>query len=138
MNLSTKLNLKICQNSAFEIGKRARGTPRIAIRLLKRIRDFAIFQKIDYLVKKDLEEIFNIMKIDDFGLDSEDRKYIKFLGNNYLEKPVGIETISAALMIEIENITDNIEPYLLSIGFLEKTPRGRILKERGIEYFRNT
>jgi Holliday junction DNA helicase RuvB len=136
--VAKKLHMEFCQESALEIAKRSRGTPRIAIRLVKRIRDFAIFQNIQNQINpQNIKDIFELMKIDDFGLDSEDRKYIRFLADNYFQKPVGLETISAALGNEIENITENIEPYLLSIGFLEKTPRGRILKERGVEYFQN-
>jgi len=131
---SKKMNISIDKDIAHEISKRSRGTPRIALRLLKRVRDYIVYRDIKNISKDESLKIFELMKIDDFGLDSEDRRYISFLSQNYKERAVGIETIAAALMSEVENITENIEPYLLSIGFLEKTPRGRILTNRALEY----
>lgn len=131
---SKKMNISIDKDIAHEISKRSRGTPRIALRLLKRVRDYIVYRDIKNISKDESLKIFELMKIDDFGLDSEDRRYISFLSQNYKERAVGIETIAAALMSEVENITENIEPYLLSIGFLEKTPRGRILTNKALEY----
>lgn len=121
------LGIKASENGAMEIAKRSRGTPRIAIRLLKRVRDFAahatkseIDQDLaDYALKK--------LEIDSYGLDSADLRYLQFIAINYNGGPVGIETIAAALSEEKDSIEDTIESYLLQQGFIQRTPRGRML-----------
>lgn len=128
------LEMKCNYEAALEVAKRSRGTPRIAMRLIKRIRDFVIFENILEINEIIARKIFDQMLIDQFGLEHEDRRYLKFLFQNYTYKPVGLTTISAALLIEAENIQDYIEPYLLSIGFLERSARGRILTSKALEY----
>ncbi len=123
------LGIEIEEKAAEEIAKRSRGTPRIAIRLLKRVRDFssnaneAIIsqQRADYALKR--------LEIDSAGLDSLDYRYLKFIAENYRGGPVGIETIAAAIGEERDTIEDTVEPYLIQQGFVEKTPRGRVITE---------
>ena len=112
---------------AIEIARRARGTPRVAGRLLRRVVDFAIVQGNG----KVTEEIANIaltrLGVDDLGLDSADRRYLKLLAENYGGGPVGVETIAAALSEARDAIEEVIEPFLLQQGLIQRTPRGRML-----------
>ena len=114
-------------NGAMEIARRARGTPRVAGRLLRRVVDFAIVQGNG----KVTEEIANIaltrLGVDDLGLDSADRRYLKLLAENYGGGPVGVETIAAALSEARDAIEEVIEPFLLQQGLIQRTPRGRML-----------
>ncbi|MEG1363491.1 MAG: Holliday junction branch migration DNA helicase RuvB, partial [Clostridia bacterium] len=121
------LNIEIDENAAIEIGSRCRGTPRIANRLLKRVRDFAQVDntnKIDYdITKRSLDRL----EIDELGLDNIDRHMLLNIINNYNGGPVGLETIAASIGEDKDTIEDVYEPYLLQIGFLGRTPRGRIV-----------
>ncbi len=114
-------------NGAMEIARRARGTPRVAGRLLRRVVDFAIVQGNG----KVTEEIANIaltrLGVDDLGLDGADRRYLKLLAENYGGGPVGVETIAAALSEARDAIEEVIEPFLLQQGLIQRTPRGRML-----------
>jgi holliday junction DNA helicase RuvB len=112
----------------FEIAKRSRGTPRIALRLLKRVRDFAIVSTkiITYnLAKTALYEL----EIDNLGLDSNDHRYLLYILDHYNGGPVGVETICAGLSEQRDTIEETIEPYMLQIGFIQRTPRGRMLTQ---------
>lgn len=130
------LNISISSEASYEVAKRSRGTPRIAIRLLKRVRDFAIVakkQEIDLeIVKLALERL----NVDEIGLDSSDIKYLKFIIENYGGGPVGIDTISAGLSEERDSIEDTIEPYLIQQGFINKTPRGRIATQNAYKHLK--
>lgn len=130
------LNVSISSEASYEVAKRSRGTPRIAIRLLKRVRDFAIVakkQEIDLeIVKLALERL----NVDEIGLDSSDIKYLKFIIENYGGGPVGIDTISAGLSEERDSIEDTIEPYLIQQGFINKTPRGRIATQNAYKHLK--
>ena len=125
-----KLNVSIDADAALTIARRARGTPRIANRLLRRVRDFA-------QVKTPGEKITDAMAalsmqtigIDTNGLDDIDRKLLNILHSHYNGGPVGIETLAATLNEEVDTLVDVIEPYLLKIGFLKRTPRGRELTD---------
>ncbi len=129
------LNIPIDDMGAVEIAKRSRGTPRIANRLLKRVRDYAIVKaddKIDYETsKKGLE----LLEIDPMGLDNMDRKIILTMYENFSGGPVGVDTIAASTGIENVTIEDVYEPYLLQIGFLSRTPRGRVLTKKAYEHY---
>jgi len=125
------------EESAHEIAIRSRGTPRIAGKLLRRIRDFLSIKKATFLTKDEVITIFSFLSIDKFGLEEEDRKYLKFIAINYGTNPVGIETISAALSMELDTIRDCIEPYLMSIGMIQRTPRGRVLTDNALSYALN-
>lgn len=126
-----KLEVEIESPAAFEIAKRSRGTPRIAIRLLKRIIDFSIVQNSKNINMNIVLESLKQMRIDSEGLDEMDRKYLKCISIDYNGGPVGIETISAALLEQRDIIEDVIEPYLMQRGLVQRTSRGRILSERG-------
>ena len=130
------LEIKISEDGAKEIAKRSRGTPRIAIRLLKRVRDFAIARNANIIDKKIADESLKRMEIDIAGLDSSDYRYLNFIAKNYRGGPVGIETIAAAISEERDTVEDAIEPFLLQQGFVEKTPRGRVLTELAFKHLK--
>ena len=119
------LNVEIDDESALEIARRSRGTPRIANRLLKRVRDYAIVLADGKINLKIAKVALNKLEIDEIGLDEIDRKMLDMMINQYGGRPVGIEALAAALGEEIDTIEDVYEPYLIQIGFLARTPRGR-------------
>lgn len=128
------LQIKIAPKAALEIAKRSRGTPRIAIRLLKRVRDFASHASSDLIDEKIADLSLRKLEIDAEGLDAADNRYLKFIANNYRGGPVGIETIASALSEEKDSIEDTIETYLIQKGFIDKTPRGRVLTTTALKY----
>ena len=133
-----KLNISIDQEAALEIARRSRGTPRITHRLLRRVRDFAQVKfsrnHIDcFLVK----EAMQALGIDEIGLDESDRRFLRILDDHYQGGPVGIETLAATLNEESDTIVDVLEPYLLKIGFLKRTPRGRELTEKSLKHIKS-
>ena len=123
------LGIEIEEQAAAEIAKRSRGTPRIAIRLLKRVRDFSSNANEETISQKRADYALKRLEIDSAGLDSLDYRYLKFIAENYRGGPVGIETIAAAIGEERDTIEDTVEPYLIQQGFVEKTPRGRVITE---------
>ncbi len=121
------LGVEIDEESAIEIARRSRGTPRIANRLLKRVRDYAVVMgdgKIDLKIAK---HALNQLEIDELGLDEIDRKILDTMINQYQGRPVGIETIAVSIGEEVDTIEDVYEPYLIQIGFISRTPRGRLV-----------
>ena len=128
---SKKFNTDIDESAAFEIAKRSRGTPRIAIRLLKRIIDFSVVQNLPKISNSVVEDSLKKMRIDSEGLDDMDRKYLKCIAIDYNGGPVGIETLSASLLEQKDIIEDVIEPYLMQQGLVQRTSRGRILSDKG-------
>lgn len=130
------LEIRVDENGAREIAKRSRGTPRIAIRLLKRVRDFAIAEGLDIVDQGIADRSLQRLEIDGIGLDSSDRRYLSFIADNYDGGPVGIETIAAAISEERDTVEDAIEPYLIQQGFIEKTPRGRVLTRVAVLHLR--
>ncbi|NBX52721.1 MAG: Holliday junction branch migration DNA helicase RuvB [Proteobacteria bacterium] len=131
------LNIGIEISACKEIAKRARGTPRIAIRLLKRVRDFAINAKLETINQQIADHALTQLEIDQNGLDSSDNRYLRFIAENYRGGPVGIETISSAISEEKDTVEDSIEPYLIQQGFIEKTPRGRVITEKTWKILKN-
>lgn len=125
------LGIGIEQDGAMEIASRSRGTPRIANRLLKRARDFAQVMSDGAINKKNSSIALEKMEIDELGLDSIDRLILKTMIRNYNGGPVGLETIAAAIGEEAVTIEDVYEPYLMQIGFLSRTPRGRMVTPAG-------
>ena len=130
------LNLVVTNGGAIEIAKRSRGTPRIAIRLLKRVRDFASFDKKDIIDQETADYSLIKLEIDNIGLDISDNLYLNFILNNYDGGPVGIDTIASGISDEKDSVCDTIEPYLIQIGFIDKTPRGRVLTKKALDYLR--
>ncbi len=121
------LGLGLSEDGGLEIARRARGTPRIAGRLLRRVRDFAIVAEVDEVTAKIADEALLRLEVDAIGLDELDRRYLNQIARNFGGGPVGIETIAAALSEPRDAIEDIIEPYLIQQGFLQRTPRGRLL-----------
>jgi Holliday junction DNA helicase RuvB len=131
------LNIGIENLAGKEIAKRSRGTPRIAIRLLKRVRDFAINANQIIITQKIADYALTQLEIDNYGLDASDHRYLRFIAENYRGGPVGIETIASAISEEKDTVEDSIEPYLIQQGFIEKTPRGRVITEKTWNIFKN-
>lgn len=133
------LDIKIEEESAREIARRSRGTPRIANRLLKRVRDYAIVLGNGEIDLKIAKHALNQLEIDELGLDDIDRRILETMIVQYQGRPVGIEALSATVGEEIDTIEDVYEPYLIQIGFIARTLRGRIVlppayKHLGYEY----
>ncbi len=121
------LSLPLGDDGALEIAKRARGTPRIAGRLLRRVRDFATVAGADHVSRAVADAALSRLEVDALGLDQLDRRYLTMIAQNFGGGPVGIETISAGLSEPRDAIEDIIEPYLIQQGFIQRTPRGRVL-----------
>jgi len=128
------LDVKIDDESAMEIARRSRGTPRIANRLLKRVRDYAAVLGNGDINLKIAKHALNQLEIDELGLDDVDRRILEVMINQYNGRPVGIETIAVSLGEEIDTIEDVYEPYLIQIGFLTRTPRGRMVMPPAYEH----
>lgn len=128
------LNLNISQEAATEIASRSRGTPRIANRLLKRIRDFAEILSGGNITLETAQIALDKLDIDELGLDSNDRRMLSAIIKFYNGGPVGVETLAAAIGEEAVTIEDVYEPYLMQIGFLSRTPRGRIVNACAYEH----
>jgi len=120
------LNIKIKKDGAQEIAKRSRGTPRIANRLLRRVRDFADVKNRGIINKKISQAALKTLKVDEAGLEQLDRDYLNLVINKFSAGPVGLDTLSTALGEERLTIEDMVEPYLLQQGFIMRTPRGRV------------
>ncbi len=120
------LDIEIHDDGAIEIAKRSRGTPRISNRLLKRVRDFAEVKAEGIISAEVVDKALKLLEIDEKGLDSIDHKLLKIIIEKFDGGPVGLNTLAAAISEETETIEDVYEPYLLQMGFLERTPRGRV------------
>lgn len=125
---------KIAENGAHELAMRSRGTPRIANRLLRRVRDFAEVDGKSTIDNEAVDKALQMLRVDDHGLDAVDRKILLTMVNYYGGGPVGIKTIAANIGEEITTIEEMYEPYLLQIGFLARTPRGRVVTEKGYRH----
>lgn len=128
------LNIPLDDSGAVQIASRSRGTPRIANRLLKRSRDFAEVKYDGIITEEAAKDALESMDIDELGLDSIDRRLLKTMIRNYNGGPVGLETIAAAIGEEAVTIEDVYEPYLMQIGFLSRTPRGRCVTPAGYKH----
>lgn len=128
------LEVQIDDESAMEIARRSRGTPRIANRLLKRVRDYASVLGDGEITLKITKHALNQLEIDELGLDETDRKILEIMINQYQGRPVGIETIATTLGDEVDTIEDVYEPYLIQIGFIARTPRGRMAMQPAYEH----
>jgi len=121
------LKIDITKDGSFEIARRSRGTPRIAIRLLRRVRDFAHAGSKTVIDKTLADSSLKRLEVDGMGLDSADYRYLRYIADHYQGGPVGVETIAAGLSEQRDAIEEAIEPYLLQVGFIQRTPRGRML-----------
>ena len=130
------LKTTITDNAAHILAERSRQTPRIANRLLKRVRDYADVNGDGIIDGKTASEALKLLEIDELGLDPADRNMLRAMWDNYKDHPVGLNTIAALTGDEASTIEDFYEPYLLQIGFIERTPRGRIVTHRAVEHLR--
>ncbi|MBN9045691.1 MAG: Holliday junction branch migration DNA helicase RuvB [Rhizobiales bacterium] len=121
------MQMGISPDGALEVARRSRGTPRIAGRLLRRVRDFALVAGAEIVDRRIADEALSRLEVDSRGLDQLDRRYLDMIARNFGGGPVGIETIAAGLSEPRDAIEDIIEPYLIQQGFLQRTPRGRVL-----------
>lgn len=129
------LGMSLSDDGAMEIAKRSRGTPRIAGRLTRRVRDFAAVDGHKTINAKQADAALTKLDVDNSGLDGMDRRYLNIIIDNYSGGPVGIETIAAVLSEQRDVIEDVVEPYLLQQGFVQRTPRGRVISAKGYQYF---
>lgn len=128
------LNIEIDEEGAYAIARRSRGTPRIANRLVKRVSDYALVKYSGKITENVANESLDILKIDEFGLDTTDRNLLNLIIEKYDGGPVGIETIAAALGEDVRTLEDVCEPFLLQAGLLQRTPRGRKVSPAGYRH----
>tara|TARA_Y100001001_G_C7996459_1_gene304780 strand:+ start:212 stop:1279 length:1068 start_codon:yes stop_codon:yes gene_type:complete len=128
------LGMDLTEDGALEIAKRSRGTPRIAGRLTRRVRDFAVVEGGGEIDAMAADKALNRLDVDGQGLDSMDRRYMCCIAENYGGGPVGADTLSAALSEQRDVIEETVEPYLMQQGFLQRTPRGRTLTSKAYSY----
>lgn len=129
------LNVEIELDAAHEIARRGRGTPRIANRLLRRVRDYAQVRANGRVDGETTRAALDLLQVDRYGLDEVDRKIMTTIATKYGGGPVGLSTIAASIDEQADTIEEVYEPYLMQLGFLDRTPRGRIATERAFEYF---
>ena len=129
------LNVEIDEGGALEIASRSRGTPRIANRLLKRVRDYAQVRGNGVITREIADQSLKMLEVDKIGLDKVDKRMILSIINAFNGGPVGLETLAATIGEEAGTIEDVYEPYLLQIGFLNRTPRGRMATRLAYEHF---
>ncbi len=133
VNFSQLLNLNLEDEASYNLAKISRGTPRIALRLLRRVRDYAqVIKKTNFISVNLIKNALNSYQIDEKGLDSLDRQYLSFLSQN--NNPTGLDAIAAGLGDDSSMLEFVVEPYLIQIGFLTRTPRGRLLTALGKKY----
>jgi Holliday junction DNA helicase RuvB len=128
------LQVPIDTNGAAEIARRARGTPRVANRLLKRVRDYAQVRAEGKITGPVARASLDLLQVDQLGLDEIDRRVLEVIIQKFEGGPVGLETIAAAISEESDTIMDVVEPYLLQLGFLDRTPRGRVATRNAYEH----
>jgi len=129
------LQIEIADNAAEEIARRCRGTPRIANRLLRRIRDYAQVRADGRITLPVAQTALNLLEVDRYGLDEIDQKIMLTILDKYRGGPVGVNTIAASISEEADTIEEVYEPYLIQLGFLNRTPRGRVATEVAFDYF---
>lgn len=130
---SRVLGVGITDDAAYELASRSRGTPRIANRLFKRVRDFALVRGDGYIDKEIIELALKKLRVDEFGLDSTDHELLLAIIKKFNGGPVGVEAISSAIGEEVSTIEDVYEPYLLQKGLLKRTSRGRVVTQKGYD-----
>ena len=128
------LNIKIDEKGAEKVANSSRKTPRVANRILKRVRDFAQINNRDIIDNRIAVEALKILDIDEAGLEPTDRHILETIIDKFNGGPVGVQTIAAATLEEVQTIEDVYEPYLLQLGFIARTPRGRMVTEKGFTH----
>jgi Holliday junction DNA helicase RuvB len=128
------MGLAISDDGAHEIASRARGTPRVAGRLLRRVRDFANVDGADEISAQLADTALGRLEVDKRGLDGLDRRYLTVVAEKFIGGPVGIETLAAALGEPRDALEDIVEPFLIQLGFVNRTPRGRVLMPAAFEH----
>lgn len=128
------LNIPIDSEGAAEIARRGRGTPRVALRLLRRVRDYAEVRADGHITAEVARQALELLEVDEYGLDELDRRILSTIIHKFGGGPVGLETVAAAVSEEPDTIMDVVEPYLLQLGFLDRTPRGRVATVRAYEH----
>jgi Holliday junction DNA helicase RuvB len=128
------MQVEIDRQGIAEIACRARGTPRVAIRLLRRVRDFAQVRADGHINRLVASEALSLLEVDDLGLDEADRRVLHTIIEKYNGGPVGLQTIAASMSEESDTIMDVVEPYLLQIGFIDRTPQGRVATARAYRH----
>ncbi len=128
------LDVHVEKGGVEEIGRRARGTPRVALRLLRRVRDYAQVRADGTVTQKVAKEALDLLQVDPLGLDDVDRRVLKTIIEKYSGGPVGLNTIAASISEEQDTIMDVVEPYLLQLGFLDRTPQGRVATKSAYEH----
>ena len=134
MNNASKMGINLSAEAKVQIAQRSRGTPRIANRILRRVRDFALVNHSKVVQTKEVEAALSLLDIDHLGLDSMDRKILTVMKNYYQGGPVGIDALSATLGEDKQTIEDVYEPYLLKQGLILRTPRGRVMSETALKH----
>lgn len=134
-NSAVKLGVKVEENGAFEMARRSRGTPRLANRILKRVRDYAMVCSDGVITESVANDALDMMEVDKLGLDNEDRKILMTIIDKFGGRPVGLDTLSAAIGEDPGTLEDVYEPYLLMNGLIERTPRGRVATPRAYSHF---
>jgi Holliday junction DNA helicase RuvB len=130
------LDVQIEDSAAEELARRCRGTPRIANRLLRRVRDYAQVRADGHITMPVAQTALNLLDVDRYGLDEIDQKIMLTVLEKYHGGPVGVNTIAASISEEADTIEEVYEPYLIQLGFLNRTPRGRTATEQAFEYFK--
>jgi len=130
------LEIEIDREGAEEIARRSRGTPRIANRLLRRVRDFAQVRAAGHIDLDVAHKALDLLEVDRFGLDEIDQKIMLTVLEKYNGGPVGLQTIAASIDEEADTIEEVYEPYLMQLGFLDRTPRGRVATDGAFEHFK--
>jgi Holliday junction DNA helicase RuvB len=128
------LNTPIDDDALNEVARRSRGTPRVSLRMLRRVRDYAQVKADGRVTTRLAREALNLLEVDPLGLDDLDRRVLKTIIEKFNGGPVGLETIAASISEESDTIMDVVEPYLLQLGFLDRTPRGRMATQRAYEH----
>jgi len=131
---ASKLNIDIEREAATEVGKRSRGTPRIANRLLRRVRDYSLVKGHEKVSLSDAKNALRMLDIDELGLDAIDIRLLKSMAEKFNGGPCGLDTLSATINEDANTIEDVYEPYLLQLGFIARSPRGRVLLKKGYEH----
>ena len=129
-----KLAVELGAESAKEIARRARGTPRIALKLLKRVRDFAQVRGDGVISAKNVQSALDMLAVDVLGLDDSDRRFLQLIIEKHRGGPVGLTTIAATLSEDPGTIEEVLEPYLMQIGFIQRTPKGRVIAEEAYRH----